>query len=326
MDFNTYFKKYYNSTETYLIAGLRVRIMTQEYSIYKAINKACFVKAVDRRKQPDITIMLVSKPDLSQILTNSSEHPDWQTVFNDFSIFEDFKNNYNVIYVKYIQQGKTLFTAGLCHKNKILVFIDNRALPKSSGFSIVTILLHFLMRTRNLFALHAAYMTKNGTNILFSGKSGCGKTTIAMNLIRSGFICRSDDISFLSCSNSDAMVYPFPKRMLRVDFKAKKIVKVKDKYSCYKMPSIPNFIVFPRISPINKSKLIPISQNKAMIKILNNFMFLFKMDKDRYIKSIKLLRKLVSQCRCYSLISGSDIMESPSKLNIILESLIRKPI
>jgi hypothetical protein len=52
-------------------------------------------------------------------------------------------------------------------------------------------------RVNNLYAFHAAYLGFQDKGIIIGGNSGCGKTTTAMTLLRSGFSLFSDDMTLL---------------------------------------------------------------------------------------------------------------------------------
>jgi hypothetical protein len=52
-------------------------------------------------------------------------------------------------------------------------------------------------RVNNLYAFHTAYLGFQDKGIIIGGNSGCGKTTTAITLLRSGFSLFSDDMTLL---------------------------------------------------------------------------------------------------------------------------------
>lgn len=68
-----------------------------------------------------------------------------------------------------------------------------------------------LAQTRTHFLIHAAALSVNGAGIILAGHAGCGKTTLALELIRRGFRFLSDDIAAIACA--DHRLYPFPKSL-----------------------------------------------------------------------------------------------------------------
>ena len=44
-----------------------------------------------------------------------------------------------------------------------------------------------LLKTRGMFPIHAAGLQRGGKGILFPGKSGCGKSTMSLHLMRHGY-------------------------------------------------------------------------------------------------------------------------------------------
>ncbi len=324
IDFTSYFNRRYRFTGTYLIGGLSVRIMTDKNYFYRATDKMYLVKDIVKKRQPDITMAVISVERLSQIPIDMPHETDWQPgISENFKGPQYFKNIKGIKYLRHLgNYGEIAPMAGLYHQNKILLFTAGQNKPKSFRNSIRIILLYFF-KYRGFFALHAAYLTKGEAGILFPGNSGCGKTTISINLTKSGFICRGDDISFLCRSNSNIKVYPFPTRMLRRDYKKDTKVCIRRK-TYYKTASTPNLIVFPAITHKKKSKLMPLSSNEAMMKIVGNLMFSsLEPVRDDYVEAVEILKKLAKQCRSYLLLGGKDIINSPTNLSLILKRSIK---
>jgi serine kinase of HPr protein (carbohydrate metabolism regulator) len=61
-----------------------------------------------------------------------------------------------------------------------------------------------LLSTHRLYGLHAGAVERAGTSLLIVGNSGCGKTTTAVVLVRSGWRYLSDD-AVLLCAQDGAV-------------------------------------------------------------------------------------------------------------------------
>ncbi len=68
-----------------------------------------------------------------------------------------------------------------------------------------------LAQIRTHFLIHGAALSADGAGIILAGHSGCGKTTLALELVRRGFRFLSDDIAAIACA--DHRLYPFPKSL-----------------------------------------------------------------------------------------------------------------
>jgi len=77
--------------------------------------------------------------------------------------------------------------------------IMERALAYRSALGnwVLTIPLSELLKLHGIYLMHAACLVKAGTGILFAGRSGVGKTTLAIGLMSMGWQLVSDDEIFL---------------------------------------------------------------------------------------------------------------------------------
>ncbi len=81
------------------------------------------------------------------------------------------------------------------------------------GFTYEQILMTILRRVRSHLVTHAGAVERNGQALLIVAESGCGKTTLTLELVRRGFRFLSDE--FGAIHRQDRRVYPCP-RSLRV--------------------------------------------------------------------------------------------------------------
>lgn len=68
-----------------------------------------------------------------------------------------------------------------------------------------------LAQVRSHFLIHGAALSADGAGIILAGHAGCGKTTLALELVRRGFRFLSDDVAAIACA--DHRLYPFPKSL-----------------------------------------------------------------------------------------------------------------
>jgi len=79
------------------------------------------------------------------------------------------------------------------------------------GNWVLTIPLSELLKLHGIYLMHAACLVKDGRGILFAGRSGVGKTTLAIGLLTMGWQMVSDDEIFLM-SNPELIAYGGPER------------------------------------------------------------------------------------------------------------------
>lgn len=198
------------------------------------------------------------------------------------------------------------------------------------GSSIVEILKYY-----GLYFLHAAAIYVNKVAYLVSGDGGCGKTTIALSLIREGFHYVSDDSLFLTDSNGGIIVSPmykhfhidqdladhFPEilqgKTRTIPEGTKTPIDVSSFFPGSFIPFLrPDIIIFPRMTSNGVSMLNQLPQTESYKRLLKQTVL--AVDNDVSRDQLKILEKLVKQTRGFELLSGRDIYEDPK----ILVSLI----
>lgn len=60
---------------------------------------------------------------------------------------------------------------------------------------------------RGIYAIHAGAVERDGRAVLFSGRSGAGKTTLALSLLQRGFRLLSDDLAIVEPSTQRILPY-----------------------------------------------------------------------------------------------------------------------
>lgn len=71
------------------------------------------------------------------------------------------------------------------------------------------LIMHSLETTTSVVPIHAAVLVRDGSALLLVGKSGTGKTTLALELVGRGWDYLSDDLAAID--RSSRRVRPFPK-------------------------------------------------------------------------------------------------------------------
>jgi hypothetical protein len=199
-----------------------------------------------------------------------------------------------------------------------------------------------LLRQRGLYGLHAAGVeTPGGRNLLIVGRSGCGKTTLAIGLVRSGAGYLSDDAVLLRDGSQgvEALAFrrPFSIDAARVDdyrdlvapsigsASGKRRVDMTRVHPCqHRQRFCPDVIVFPRIARTETSTLCRLSRSAALHALLaESGPELF--DRSTMPSHLELLSRLLRQTTPYELAAGRDMYESPQLLIDLLEQSSGSP-
>jgi hypothetical protein len=107
----------------------------------------------------------------------------------------------------FVQNGCriTILPEAGAHEDDILVFLMGSAMGA-------------LLHQRNILVLHAAAIVVNGQSVIFSGRSGIGKSTLAAGFHQRGYPFLSDDICAITTDNGCPVVMPgFPRLKLWAD-------------------------------------------------------------------------------------------------------------
>jgi len=184
-----------------------------------------------------------------------------------------------------------------------------------------------MLRSRNLYLIHAAALAREGKGVLIPGFTGNGKTTLSIALLSGGFKFLSDDRPFLKRNKDGFQLLAFPEGLdvtgqtisffpelthspndvLDVGLR-KKMFRVEKIYPDSIVNSCrPKVLLFPNIVKKKRSRLKPISKIEAVAKLLPYSLLVF--DQEVSEKHFHLLCQLVEEIDCYRLDFGMDFLE-----------------
>ncbi|HEY0510690.1 MAG TPA: hypothetical protein VGH73_02220 [Thermoanaerobaculia bacterium] len=208
----------------------------------------------------------------------------------------------------------------------------------SLSHPLFTLPLVELMKRRGLYGLHAGGVCRDGRALLLPGTSGSGKSTLTLALARAGFAFLGDDTLFLArrpghASGLRVLAFPdeldltdqtvafFPELAAllghsRPEGWRKRQVRVEHAYGA---PVVwecdPAALVFPRVTGLPASELIPLSRGEALLELAPNILLTEARSSQGHLDA---LAALVEGSECYRLEAGTDLDASVELLREIL--------
>ncbi|MHB1382544.1 MAG: hypothetical protein ACYCXJ_10030 [Thermoleophilia bacterium] len=181
-----------------------------------------------------------------------------------------------------------------------------------------------MLKMRGLFPVHAAGLVRDGCGIIFPGKSNCGKSTMALKLLRRGFKLLGDDTVFIRARDNGAEMLFFPEevdvcsetvdlysqlalaRTLTEDrWQPRERVNLREvgAESVVETAKV-DLLVFPVIAEDGVTRFEPVPPSAALAELIL-YAFLF-MDPRTTRENFNVLASLVQSVRCYRLFMGLD--------------------
>ena len=218
----------------------------------------------------------------------------------------------------------------LINKSKILVSIKENSINDAS-ISILGIPLGYLLQNNNFQVLHGSSVAQNGSAICFIGRSGLGKSSLAMSLVDKGLKLVTEDLCLIKNSsvynfsdwiksdenNQIETLEPIERINLKKDSRQRSLYKLKKRYVSNKKTKLKTIYFLDSNKKRNIKKVSP----------LDSFKYLFtyayrKGDKDAL--SLEKLTKISEMVDCF--IYSRDIkkpLENNSRyiFDHIMESL-----
>ncbi len=211
--------------------------------------------------------------------------------------------------------------------------------PSDLHPDVCAAIFHFLMtdllKHKGMYTIHATALEKMGHGFLIPGKSGQGKTTCCLSLLRSGYRFLADDHPFIRTTNSGPELLSFPEKIDVTDetlaffpelyqaseglyqglskryFYADRFYPGETIDSCK-----PAFIILPQVADCSQSYLEPLAKQQALEELLPQSLLVF----DRKIaqQQFQILAELVEQADCYRLYGGRNVLELPELIDTLL--------
>ncbi|MCL4474398.1 MAG: hypothetical protein M1455_10780 [Actinobacteria bacterium] len=196
-----------------------------------------------------------------------------------------------------------------------------------------------LLKTRGVFPIHAAGLQRNGKGILFPGRSGCGKSTMSLHLLRNGYKLLGDDTVFVRKSEKGAEMLFFPeevdvcsetvdlfprlalaRNMTEDRWQPKARVNLNEVGpDAVVESSDTHLIVFPVISADGETRYERIGPTEALAELIL-YAFLF-MDPQTSKENFALLASLVQTTSCFRLHMGLDGSELAGAVDGIIATV-----
>ncbi|MEF8866387.1 MAG: hypothetical protein V5A20_11560 [Salinibacter sp.] len=207
---------------------------------------------------------------------------------------------------------------------------------------MVALSLAILLRAHGWFPLHAAGLTREGRGVLLTARSGSGKTTTALSLVRKGWGYLSDDTVLLRSEDSRIRAYSF-RRDFCVD---PGLAAHFPELDGPEWPSAPNdaskwrvdpgriylgqptatctpaLVVLPTLANASESSVEPVGTKAALEQLLNQGGFFLTPGSDTADDHLTVLRRLIDQARTYRLHAGRDVLEEPRTVQALLAPLL----
>ena len=137
---------------------------------------------------------------------------------------------------------------------------------------MIILLVHIVMSCHRRYAIHASAVVWKGFAVVFTGRSGMGKSTLCSDLVAQGAGFLGDDIVFLYQENDKVRVASllFDAKLYEQGKPLKGFVDILERYGCAKIEDAP-LQAFARIVPIRKGpsivQLVP-DENKLFDVLL----------------------------------------------------------
>jgi hypothetical protein len=191
-----------------------------------------------------------------------------------------------------------------------------------------------LMKTHDIFALHAAGIIKDGVGMLFPAYSGSGKSVLSLNMVKEGCKLLSDDTVFLREVNGHITAIGYPEKInLRreaidlfsdlpvIDPGAssswKACVDIESLFpGCFVNEAIPQAVVLIERNGNIDSKVETVSRAEALAKLFKYSLFFI--DSSTSKQNFRIVSKLAEQSKCFSLDIGTDLNSLISAVNEIV--------
>jgi hypothetical protein len=323
-------------TQTFFIHGFFFNLSSNSPYILDAVNDLlAYFRSPRVEEEAEFHFYLMQSP-LSNVEVLPVIRKEGHLLFDSKEESQFNLSQKMELHLKYFSWGK-IFAADFGSNGVLILDHPNGVgagwFPAPSSFHpgilsnfIFLIGLSELLRSRALYIIHAAALSRDGKGVLIPGFTGSGKTTLSIALLREGFKFLGDDRTFVKEDGNKLKLLAFPDELdvteetilsfpemtaLPEDTFKKGLRKRKFWVERVYPDSIvnisaPKILLFPRIVQKEESQLQPLSKAEAVERLLPHSLLVF----DRTIaeKHFHLLCHLVEKVDCYQLDFGKDLL------------------
>lgn len=202
-------------------------------------------------------------------------------------------------------------------------------------YYLITLSLVILLRSRGWFPLHAAALARDGRGILLTARSGSGKSTAALTLVRSGWAYVSDDTVLLRAAGDRIGAYAFRRNFCIDPSMARHFPQLEgtdwpvslsdaskwqvDPAQVYSgsraLSCTPRVVVLPTLVEAAESRVEPVGAKVVLEQLIRQGAFLLTSDSDAADRHLAALRQLLDQSHTYRFHAGRDVLEDPGTLH-----------
>lgn len=217
-------------------------------------------------------------------------------------------------------------------------FPDPSAVHADALGSLIMFTLAELLKTVEIYMIHAGSVSLEGRGVLIPGTQGRGKSTLCLTLVEGGFGFLTDDVSLLRTVGESVEFLEFPERVsvsentialiphlqtmsekMEVGL-LKRHFNIDDVYPGARTARADTgLILFPEVSGLKQSRLESLPPTRAMENLMPQAISVLDVDTAR--EQFALLSKLVSESDCYKIYLGKDLVEIPK---LVADALDRK--
>ena len=193
----------------------------------------------------------------------------------------------------------------LINKSKILVSIKENSINDAS-ISILGIPLGYLLQNNNFQVLHGSSVAQNGSAICFIGRSGLGKSSLAISLVDKGLKLVTEDLCLIKNSsvynfsdwvksdenNLIETLKPIERINLKKDSRQRSLYKLKNRYVSNKKTKLKTIYFLDSNKKRNIKKVSPLDSFKYL------FTYAYRKS-DRDAISLEKLTKISEMVDCF---------------------------
>ena len=252
--------------------------------------------------------------------------------FYSFENIEYFRHNYSrKKYIIIISGSIYVFINFFKKEIIILARVHKIWSDDFINYLIILPVLTFVLGYYKIFSLHAAAAVCGGRSIIFPAMKEEGKTTLMLNLLKSGFSFVSEDTLFYFKRNRKILLLAFPRQIniyndvvkffpefkfrfkkkinasrYKVRFPVNKIFKDLDVVRQVR----PDYVMIPELRLKNKSTcLIPISKKETYLKIFPQGLKAF--NRELAELQLNLIEEMINNTKNFIIRIGNDLESIP---------------